>query len=488
MGKKIVRIFAIIVVSIILLNVILYLILSIPVLQKKAADIAIEKLKPKINTEAALEGIRIKLFNKIELNGFYLEDRQKDTLLYADRILVRIHALELLKNRVYVDKLGIEGLVAKVHRASSSDSYNFQFLFDSFGGKEKDTTQVKKSDWRITVDKLSLKEASLHYHIDSQPHTPGLFNVNHIDLKHLNLRGKADFEGVDKMEAEIAQLDFNEINAGIILHQLKAKLKGKGNELQSNRLSLQFNNTELEAENLLYNRETQDFSVRAESKNTDPHDIALFTPRVAHLGKSISFVVEGEGSIPRATLDHLQLNYGDETTVSLTGKVDDFRNIEQSDLLINIQHLSVTQDDLQSFIRIGPSDFISPSQLAALGDMTLRMRTEGRMSNFHYDGSIRTEQGDVLLSGNGVIRNNFRQMLFQGPLRAKDVRLAEILGEKAGLGNATLGADVKLRIEPSLVTVGADGNIESAYYKGYHYTDLILMAYSGNNAKATCCQ
>ena len=164
--------------------------------QKKAADFAIGKLKPMIETEVSLEGIRIKLFNTVELNGLYLEDQQQDTLLYADRIAVRIHALELLKKDLCGES-GLENLVAKVHRSSPDEPFNFQFLIDAFAS-EKDSVKVEKSKWRITAEELLIKEASLHYHVDSAPFTPDKFNANHIDLHHFNFRGKADFESIEK--------------------------------------------------------------------------------------------------------------------------------------------------------------------------------------------------------------------------------------------------------------------------------------------------
>ena len=43
---KIVRIFAIIIVSIILLNVILFIVFTIPAVQKGVADVALEKFRP----------------------------------------------------------------------------------------------------------------------------------------------------------------------------------------------------------------------------------------------------------------------------------------------------------------------------------------------------------------------------------------------------------------------------------------------------------
>lgn len=74
-AKKIVRIFAIVVVCVIGLNIILFLTFSFQPVQKFAADFAIGKLEPKLKTEMAVERIRIKLFNRVEIGGFMLKIR-----------------------------------------------------------------------------------------------------------------------------------------------------------------------------------------------------------------------------------------------------------------------------------------------------------------------------------------------------------------------------------------------------------------------------
>lgn len=484
MVKKIARILAIIVVSIILVNIILYIALSLPALQKRAADIAIDKLKPIIGTEASLAGIRIKLFNTVELKGLYLEDRQQDTLFYAGRIDVRIHALELLKKRVYVKNAGLVNLVARVHRASPDEPFNFQFLIDAFA-TEKDTTQVEKSQWRITAEELLLQDASLHYHVDSAPRTPGQFNVNHIDLHRFNFRGNADFESIEKMQAEITLLGFTEENAGLTLYNLKTSLEGKGTRIVSDGLQLHINNTELEVSDAFFDRESKAFAVKAQSRRSDPHDIALFTSRISHLYKPISFEIDAEGAFPQISLGLFTFQYGEDTRIDLAGMIDDFLNFEQSNLEVNIRDLAVSQEDLESFIRIGPPGYASPPQLVALGDMRLRMTARGRLNSFRYDGSVVTGQGEVALNGRGAIRNRFKMMTFEGPVMADQIRLSNILGETTGLGDASLESNVKLTIEPSLVTVDAKGSILSAFYKGYQYRDINFDGtYSGNNVTA----
>ncbi len=484
MVKKIARILAIIVVSIILINIILYIALSVPALQKRAADMVIDKLKPIIGTEASLEGIRIKLFNTVELKGLFVEDLQQDTLFYAEKIAVRIHALELLKHRVAVQKAGLENFVADVHRVSPDDPFNFQFLIDAFAS-EKDTTVVKEPKWRITAEEVVLKNGTLRYHVCSAPQTPGQFNVNHLDVHHLNFKGKADFLSLEKMKAEIDLLGFTEVNAGLTLYRLRTSVTGKGPRIESDGLQLHLNHSEIAVAEAYFDRESKAFGIRVESELTDPKDIALFTSRLAHLNKPLSFRVDAEGALPQATLDQFTLRYGEDTRVDLTGMIADFRHLEQSNLQVDIRHLAVSQEDLQSFIRIGPADYASPDQLLALGEMNLRLQANGKLSSFRYKGAVVTEQGEVSLNGRGSIRNQFKVMTFEGPVQANDIRLAAILGEGPSLGDASLQTDVKLSLQHSVVNVTAAGSIGSAYYKGCHYTDLNFDGtYSGNNVTA----
>ena len=485
MVKKIVRIIAIVIVSIILVNIILFITLSIPALQKKAAGIAMDKLRPLIGTDASLDGIRIRLFNTVELKGLYVEDRQQDTLLYVERLTARILPLDLLKNRVTLRKAGMENFVAHVHRASPEEPFNFQFIIDAFA-KEKDTTVVKvKKPWRITADDVVLKNGTLRYDVRSVAETPGQFNASHLDLHQFNFRGKADFLSIEDMKARVELLSFHEHNAGITLHNLKTEMLGKGSLISSDRLEILLNHTDIIVTDARYDRKTKAFAVRAASERTDPGDVALFTDRFAQLNKPLSFEVDAEGELPQAILRNLRLQYGSDTRIDASGTISDYSRYDNSELTVDVQHLSVSQDDLEAFIRVGAPDYASPEQLLALGHLELQLHARGRLDNFRYDGTVQTEQGDVAMDGTGRITNQFKHMVFEGPVRANDIQLAHILGEEVGLGDATLHAETKVTLQNATLMVTADGSIESAWYQGFQYNDLLFNGtYSGNNVVA----
>lgn len=486
MVAKVARILAIIVLSIILFNIILFIVFSIPTVQKRAADFALEKLKPTINTEVSLEGIRFRLFNTLELNGIYLEDQQQDTLAYISRVAVRIHAFELLRNKVSVDKVSLEDFLLCAHRPSPSDPFNFQFLIDAFA-KEKDTTVVKKKTaWRITANEVILQNGRLQYHIQSVPHTPGLFNASHLDIHNFNFKGKVDFLSPEDMQADISLFNFQERLAELTLYNLKAAAKANGTTITSDKLVVSLNHSEIKVTEARFDRETKAFHLKVGSELVDPKDISIFTPLLAHLNKPVSFEAEAEGILPQAMLQQFKFQYGSDTKINLSAEISDYSNINNSDLQANIRQLTVSQEDLQDFIRIGPPHFESPVQLWSLGDISLQMLVRGKMRNFRYNGDVRTEQGEITLSGIGRIRNMFQQMEFEGPVYAENMQVAQIVGEGPGVGNATLRGNVKAIIKKDEgVTVTSDGSIESLIYKGYYYHDLSYNGtYSGNNVTA----
>lgn len=223
-----------------------------------------------INTRVSLDGVRVRFFNKVDLNGLYLEDQRQDTLLYTGRLTVRIVPIDLLSRKVMVEQLSLEDFVINVYRPSPDEPFNFQFIIDSFAGEkgamdeEKDKGEGKevaedmfevedgskevkkrKSPWRITSGAIRLKNGSMSYHVLSAPTIPGVFSPNHIDARELNLRANIDFQGMDKMRGEVKRLSFQEYHSGLQVDKLALLFKSVGTRLECEWLDLTFNDSNL---------------------------------------------------------------------------------------------------------------------------------------------------------------------------------------------------------------------------------------------------
>lgn len=487
MAKKIARIIAIIVISIILLNIVLYITFSIPSVQKWAANYALEKLKPVIGTQANLGGIRIRLFNTVELNGLYVEDKQQDTLFYADRISARIRALDLLRNKLTVQKTGIENFKANIYRETPEEPFNFQFIIDAFE-TEKDTTIVKKAKdpMLLTAEEIILINGTLSYNIHSEPETPGQFNSNHINVYNFNFKANAYFKNIEDMKADINILNFIESNSGLYLTKLKADLTGKGKLLKSDNVQINLNHSDIEIDDASYNTETKEFSVSVISDQIDPEDIGKFYSPIYDLNEKLSFEIVADGKLPAANLNKLTLQYGPDTQFDITGMISDYSDFNNSDIRVDVSSFSVSQKDLESIIKVWAKDYMSPLQLTALGDMDLELLAVGKLSAFNYNGKIITEQGNVTLNGLGRMTDSFKYLSFEGPVSVDNIKVSNILGEGAGVGNTTLRAKAKVVVpKDTPPSVTAEGTIESLTYKDYFYNDINFNGvYLGDNVSA----
>ena len=144
--------------------------LNIPAVQNFVKGKAINYLKNKTKTEVSLESIKIALPKDVVLNKFYIEDRNKDTLLYAEKLAVDISLFKLLDNTVEVNNIELKNIRANVKRISPDTTFNFSFLVDAFMSEEKkpeekinkDTTSTLK----FSVDKVSFEDIGITYRDD----------------------------------------------------------------------------------------------------------------------------------------------------------------------------------------------------------------------------------------------------------------------------------------------------------------------------------
>jgi hypothetical protein len=246
------------------------------------------------------------------------------------------------------------------------------------------------------------------------------------------------------------------------------------------------NGSRIQVKDAAYDLESKAFSLVAESNLIDPRDINIFVPRFAHLDKPISFEVNAEGTLPQAELNSLVFQYGPDTEINVSASISDYSNINDGELRVNLRDMTLSQEDLQSFIRIGAPDYASPNQLVAMGDLNLRMIANGRLRQFLYEGEVITGQGGVSLNGTGHIGNQFKSFVFKGPVTANNIKVGNIIGEDVGIGNTTINTNIKLSIiQDSTISVAADGRIESTSFKEYHYSNIFFNGvYSGNNIVA----
>lgn len=481
-AKKIVRIFAIVVVCVIGLNIILFLTFSFQPVQKFAADFAIGKLEPKLKTEMAVERIRIKLFNRVEIGGLYVEDQRRDTLFFAETLSARLNIWNLLNNHLSIESVRLENFTAKVYRLTPADPFNFQFIVDAFAPANTVRKEPKEDPMKISINDIRLSDGTLRYDIVSQPDTPGKFNAAHFSVRQFNLVADISSLDIKHLIADISKLSFDEELTGLRVHDLQAMVRSDGSRLWSNRVLLSLNNSGLEVSDAAYDLESKAFNLTVKSDQIDPKDAAIFYDKLTHLDKPILFNADLAGKLPQAEIRNLTFRYGSKTTITVNGEIADYAKFGDTAISVEIPNLRMSVEDLEDFIRIGAPRFESVPQLAALEDIGLTLKAKGTLAGFSVTTRINTSPGTLLFDGRGRADGRFENISVDGRLRSDNLRIGKVIGEQVGVDDLSLNtvANVKIRKKERPV-VAIDGNIGSVSYKGYPYRDIAVNGtYNGN--------
>jgi hypothetical protein len=98
-------------------------------------------LSGNLQTKVSIKHVNFSLFNKMLVQGVLVEDRKKDTLLYAGTAKVNITDWFFVKDKATLQYLGLNNAVINLKRTDSV--WNYQFLVDYFSSPKKNTSQKK---------------------------------------------------------------------------------------------------------------------------------------------------------------------------------------------------------------------------------------------------------------------------------------------------------------------------------------------------------
>jgi hypothetical protein len=189
--RRILKIFAWIIGSILMLFVLLWILIQIPAVQNFAVKKAVNYVQGKIGTPVRVDRITISFPKKIVLKGLYVENQQKDTLLYGKDIKVDISLFKLLKNTVELNELNLNGITSHIQR-SAQGRFNFDYIIDAFASE--DTSTSEDGGMEFSINDIILDNINIKYHDDFMGYDVGVA-LDHFDtdIKTFDL-DKQDFK------------------------------------------------------------------------------------------------------------------------------------------------------------------------------------------------------------------------------------------------------------------------------------------------------
>ena len=163
--KKILKTLIWMVIIGVLLFILIAALIQIPAVQTKIVQYATSFVSNKTHTKVEVKHISISFPKSVVVEGLYLEDLKKDTLIYAGKAKINIALYDLFHSKKAINSVAIEGANVNLHSDKTDPLFNYNFLITAFGDTTKKTKVVPAtpSKWTFSIDQVSLKNVRFRY-------------------------------------------------------------------------------------------------------------------------------------------------------------------------------------------------------------------------------------------------------------------------------------------------------------------------------------
>ncbi|MCB0561766.1 MAG: translocation/assembly module TamB domain-containing protein, partial [Phaeodactylibacter sp.] len=185
-ARKTGRILAIILSAVLLLLLSLWIAIQRPGVQQFIADKVTNSLSSRLQTPFSIQNIELQFFNRVLLEGVYIEGLSGDTLLYAGRLEAQLGLFAPFRQRLEVTGIELDRTLVRLSRDADS-VYNFQFLIDAFSSPQPDTSQAP-SEWTFDIKKITVTDTRFSL-LDSATQSAVYVKVGNFStaIRQLNL-------------------------------------------------------------------------------------------------------------------------------------------------------------------------------------------------------------------------------------------------------------------------------------------------------------
>ncbi|WP_010135535.1 translocation/assembly module TamB domain-containing protein [Ochrovirga pacifica] len=163
---KIVQFFKWLIISLVFLFVMIILIIKSSYGQNLIKEKLTVFVTSKIDTKFELEKIYLSFSGDLVLENLYLEDQQKDTLVYSKKLAVKVSLLPILTQKtISISSVNWQGLTAYAYQKEKQKEYNFDYIVNAFASTNKPPKpKEKKSEaYQIKIGKIKLKSINLSF-------------------------------------------------------------------------------------------------------------------------------------------------------------------------------------------------------------------------------------------------------------------------------------------------------------------------------------
>ena len=376
--------------------IVLTLVIDLPSVQNFIVDRVASVISEKLGTTVSIGRMRLGLLGSLRVEQFYVEDFQRDTLLYVDKLKIYLSSFE-----------GEKGITLRNGSAVGSKLYiretpngvmNIKEVVNTFA--KRDSTR-KKGNFALKISDVKVENFNL---IIEQEHREPSYGVDYGDMHFENTSAYVeDFEVLrGRVQGRIRNFATREHCGFTVQNMTGSFLVDKGVinlrdvEIMSEKSDIRLRSFVLRGDNW---RSYKDFihnvniSGEIYQSSVSSDDVAHFAPKMLPWNL-ILYGVDAtvEGTVDDLMIDVGELEFGHRSSLRGDVHLIGLPKVKSSTMALNLERLDSDEADLSMFFE-GITGKRLPAKVLSMADAAGRIVAAGRFS-----GGFSSCKADMLLT------------------------------------------------------------------------------------------
>lgn len=404
---------------------------------------------------------------------------------------------------VEMDKIDLKNQVVGIKSIELNDTRAGLALAKPQTVKKSVVKVIKKLDtvvaspqsgkgWAVSLAKLSFSNDNVKFDNNAQTAMPKGLDFGHMDIRNLN----TDIEKLrytpDTISGNINALTFSE-KSGLAVRRFHTKFFYGPKNAYLNDLLVETPQTVIQKDvqisypsiaSLSSNPGALYVNANIDGSKICLRDVLLLMPSMATMdpfkhSPNAIFSINGRviGKVSDLHIPNLEISGLSQTHIKASANLRGLPDMNKAYFDVHLDDFNTGSADIAKLVSPG----MIPPSITVPNSLNLKGTFKGGMYNFDTRLGLRTSYGAVDLDATLRNGNNKNAAKYTAIIKANSLNVGALIKQPQTVGNVTVNANVKgAGFNTKTANISFDGNIVSAYIKGYNYQNLALSGTAQN--------
>lgn len=413
---------------------------------------------------------------------------EKVSFKYSDHVNKLMVATNIGSLQLKLNKFGLIENVVDVKKLSVSNT-DIALVMGKHTAAPKPIDMVFNTNssegWNVSAGDVQLKGVNFRMDNENNLRLPKGIDYYHLNVTNIALKLKDATYNPDSLSGNLKQLSAVE-QSGVVVKELRAAFKYNQTGAVLNDLYLETLNSVVQdhlevhyssIDSIKSQLARMQLKVNLQNSRVAVSDILLFVPDleqqdIFHKNRKANITIEAalSGYLNDLSISHLYAAGLSNTMVLLSGSLKGVPDVEKISYSLNIVKFQSSSKDVSTFV---PDSVLAririPDQFTATGQVA------GTIKDYKTNINIASTDGLAYVRGTLFMSPGKDKEQYDLTVSTADLNIGHIFRQDSILGAVSSHLVAKgTGFDPQSMTSSIDGNILSAFVKGYRYHDIKL--------------